>query len=278
MADNVTFTLNADSTPPNGTVAATDELADGSHAGIAKLAISADGSRTFIPATAADGLLVNLGTNNDVTVTGSVTTGGLTDAELRATAVPVDGSGVTQPVSNAGLTALNGAIAGTEVQVDVLTLPALPAGTNNIGDVDVASLPALPAGTNNIGDVDIASLPNEGQQTMANSISVAIASNQSSLPTTEARAATGTQTSVADNAASVTLISANAARIKVTITNDSSARLYVLFNASAASTTAYGVSLAQFETWEELNYTGEIRGIWATDPGDGAARITEFTA
>jgi len=37
------------------------------------------------------------------------------------------------------------------------TLSALPAGTNNIGDVDVASLPALPAGTNNIGDVDIAS-------------------------------------------------------------------------------------------------------------------------
>lgn len=49
--------------------------------------------------------------------------------------------------------------------VDVLTLPAgtvagaasLPAGTNNIGDVDVLSLPAIPAGGNNIGDVDIAS-------------------------------------------------------------------------------------------------------------------------
>ena len=32
---------------------------------------------------------------------------------------------------------------------------ALPAGTNNIGDVDVLTLPALPAGTNNIGDVDV---------------------------------------------------------------------------------------------------------------------------
>jgi hypothetical protein len=39
----------------------------------------------------------------------------------------------------------------------------------------------LPAGNNNIGDVDIASLPNEGQQSMANSISVAIASDQSAL-------------------------------------------------------------------------------------------------
>lgn len=64
----------------------------------------------------------------------------------------------------------------------IFTDVALPAGTNNIGDVDVLSLPALPAGANNIGDVDIASLPNEGQQTMANSISVAVASDQSAIP------------------------------------------------------------------------------------------------
>jgi len=49
---------------------------------------------------------------------------------------------------------------------NVDTLPSLPAGTNNIGDVDVLTLPAgtvagsssLPAGTNNIGDVDILSI------------------------------------------------------------------------------------------------------------------------
>lgn len=44
---------------------------------------------------------------------------------------------------------------------------------------DLKTLIVLAAGNNNIGDVDIASLPNEGQQTMANSISVAIASDQS---------------------------------------------------------------------------------------------------
>jgi hypothetical protein len=54
--------------------------------------------------------------------------------------------------------------------VDIVTLPALPAGTNaigklaansgvDIGDVDVTSLPPLPAGTNNIGDVDVLTLP-----------------------------------------------------------------------------------------------------------------------
>lgn len=78
---------------------------------------------------------------------------GLTDAELRATPVPVSG---TVAVTNAGLTELAAAI-DTEVQVDIVG--ALPAGTNNIGDVDVLSLPALPSGTNNIGDVDVLTLP-----------------------------------------------------------------------------------------------------------------------
>lgn len=92
-----------------------------------------------------------------------------------AAAWPVDGSAVTQPVSaaslplpsgaatgakqdtgNTSLGTVAGAVAGTEMQVDVVA--ALPAGTNNIGDVDVLTLPALVAGTANIGDVDIASI------------------------------------------------------------------------------------------------------------------------
>jgi hypothetical protein len=56
-------------------------------------------------------------------------------------------------------TAVEAVITGSEMQVDVVTLPSLPAGTENIGDVDVVSLPSLPAGTENIGDVDIVSLP-----------------------------------------------------------------------------------------------------------------------
>lgn len=59
--------------------------------------------------------------------------------------VTVDGSGVTQPVSHAALTELAAAI-DTEVQVDVVG--ALPAGTNNIGDVGVLTVPADPFGAN----------------------------------------------------------------------------------------------------------------------------------
>jgi hypothetical protein len=73
----------------------------------------------------------------------------------------------------ASLATLDNIVAGNEAQVDVITLPAIPAGNNNIGDVDVASiaagdnnignvdvvtLPAIPAGNNNIGDVDVASI------------------------------------------------------------------------------------------------------------------------
>lgn len=75
-----------------------------------------------------------------------------------------DGAAVAgNPVLVAGQDGINAQSLKTdangELQVDVLTLPALPAGTNNIGDVDVLTLPALPAGTNNIGDVDVLSLP-----------------------------------------------------------------------------------------------------------------------
>lgn len=117
-------------------------------------------------------------------ITGS--TAGLTDAELRATPVPVSGTfyQATQPISAASLPLPTGAATSakqdlllaelqlkadlTETQpVSLVSVPshpvtnagtfpvqistAIPAGTNNIGDVDVLSLPALPAGTNAIG-------------------------------------------------------------------------------------------------------------------------------
>lgn len=188
MADDVTYTVAANATPPGGTKATTDETtagphSAGSHMGIAKLAVSADGDSTHVPATVADGLLVEV--SNTVALTG-----GLTDVELRATPVPVSGT----------------------ITVDDFT-----------------------------------------------------------------HGPTGATTSVADNAASVTLLASNANRVKAVITNDSSARLYLKLANAVASLTDYSVTLARWETWEEFNYTGEIRGIWDSDPGDGAARVTEVT-
>lgn len=89
-------------------------------------------------------------------VSGTVTASGpLTDTQLRASAVPV--SLATLPALVAGTAAIGKLAANSGVDigdVDVTSLPSLPAGTNNIGDVDVLTLPAIPAGSNTIGKVD----------------------------------------------------------------------------------------------------------------------------
>lgn len=66
MADNVTTQTTTLATIPSGTKISTDEDATNGHVQRVKLAISADGASTHIPADATDGLLVNLGANNDV--------------------------------------------------------------------------------------------------------------------------------------------------------------------------------------------------------------------
>ena len=77
-------------------------------------------------------------------------TNALTDAQLRAVAVPVSGAffQATQPVSATDLDIRNLVFATDKVDASGTVLGA---GTNNIGDVDVLSLPSLPAGTNAIG-------------------------------------------------------------------------------------------------------------------------------
>lgn len=113
------------------------------------------------------GGIIGNGTFNQTTMNGSLPVVIASDQS----AIPVTGTffQATQPVSLATLPALTAgsAIIGN-VRIDQTTPgttngvqvnAALPAGTNNIGDVDVLTLPALPAGTNNIGDVDVLSLP-----------------------------------------------------------------------------------------------------------------------
>jgi hypothetical protein len=85
--------------------------------------------------------------------------------------------------------------------------------------------------------------------------------------------ATATHTSVGDSASSVALTAANAARLWVHITNDSTAVLYVKLGATA-SATDYAARLEQYDTVKVYGYeyTGVIHGIWSSDAG-GAARV-----
>lgn len=114
------------------------------------------------------GIGLNAGTNNigDVDVLTvpaplNVTGGGVELGALRVT-IANNSTGVLSVDDNGGSITVDGSVS---------LASALPAGTNNIGDVDVLSLPALPAGTNtigklasnsgiDIGDVDVLSLPN----------------------------------------------------------------------------------------------------------------------
>lgn len=69
-------------------------------------------------------------------------TDALTDTQLRATPVPVSG---TVAVTNAGITTIAGAVSGTEMQVDVLTMPSVAvtnAGTFAV-QVDGSALTSL---------------------------------------------------------------------------------------------------------------------------------------
>lgn len=94
------------------------------------------------------------------------------------------------------------------------------------------------------------------------------------------KAATATLTNVAGSATSVTVLAANASRIGATITNDSSAVVYIKFG-TTASTTSYtvvlaGAAAAPFSYFEvPSGYTGRIDGIWASATGN--ARVTEIT-
>src|SRR5574343_42032 len=90
MADNVAITEGS------GTNVATDQVTGTlEHVQLTKLAIATDGSRALIPADGTDGLLVNLGTNNDVTVSGTVTVGSHAVTNAGTFAVQVDGSALT---------------------------------------------------------------------------------------------------------------------------------------------------------------------------------------
>ena len=85
-------------------------------------------------------VLDNIDSNTDY---GQVLGGGIEATALRVTIandstgiLSVDDNGGSLTIDNAGLSSLDGAIAGTEVQVDVVA--ALPAGTNLVGDVGLS--------------------------------------------------------------------------------------------------------------------------------------------
>jgi hypothetical protein len=176
---------------------------------------------------------------------------------------------------------------------------ALPAGTNNIGDIDVLTVPADPFGAN--ADAVVAAgaagslsaklrRVTQGLEDLKTTIVLAagsaaigkLAANAGvnigtvDIATTP-KSGTATLSNVASSATNVTLLASNAARLGATIYNDSTQVLYVKFG-TTASATSYVVQIAAngyYEVPGPAVYTGRIDGIWAS--ANGNARVTELT-
>lgn len=91
--------------------------------------------------------------------------------------------------------------------------------------------------------------------------------------------AQATRSQVPDSATDVLLIPADATRKTWSVFNDSTAVLYLAMGFTAASTTNYTAQLQPGGYYEPpsgayFNQT-PVRGIWASAPGTGGAKITE---
>jgi hypothetical protein len=98
------------------------------------------------------------------------------------------------------------------------------------------------------------------------------------LPVKPPTASVGTRSQVPDNASEVQVLAANANRKCAVITNDSSGVLAIGLGATPVTSTNYTKKIYQDGEYEvPACFTGEIRGLWLTDPNDGGARVTELT-
>ena len=134
------------------------------------------------------------------------------------------------------LSALNGKV--TACNTGAITIStALPAGTNNIGDVDVASLPAVTLTTYSTSSV----------------------------------------TSVVSAAVSTSILASNANRRMAILVNDTDKVVYVKLGATASLTSyTYRLTPLQTLELPFPIYTGAIDAIWDSSP-TGSMRVTEIT-
>jgi len=252
----------------------------------------------------ADGTLVNLGTNNDVTVTGSVSITGAVDTELPAAAALADAASAAPTTPTVGaigllmnattvdrqravVNALNStgtgiAGAGLVAQFDDTTPTTVT--ENQFGNVRMSANGVLYVGGSVAQDIAIAGNPMpSGYRASAAEPTAMSADGDAVYPWADRKgrtvvtmqAATGTQTSVAGSATNVTLLASNTSRKGALIYNDSTAILYVRLQATA-TTSNFSVKMFSDDTYEvPFGYTGIIDGIWASAAGN--ARITEIT-
>ena len=89
---------------------------------------------------------------------------------------------------------------------------------------------------------------------------------------------TATRATVNDTSSSTTLLASNVLRKGWRIKNTSSVPLHIAYGGTASATNCVA-TLAQGEFAGDAGigiYTGDITGVWASDPGDGVAVVTAW--
>lgn len=96
------------------------------------------------------------------------------------------------------------------------------------------------------------------------------------VSSTPASSSTAVVTSVASSATNVQLLAVNAGRKAFSVYNESTSILYLKLG-TTASAASYSVQIPTNSYYESQNliYTGEVDGIWAS--ANGSARITELS-
>lgn len=123
----------------------------------------------------------------------------------------------------------------------------------NTGAVTIST--ALPAGTNNIGDVDVLTLPSVVAATYS----------------------TSSVTSVVSAATSTSILASNVNRRMAIMVNDSDKNAYVKLGTTASTTSySYKLTPGQTLELPMPMYTGAIDAIWDTSP-TGSMRVTEIS-
>lgn len=205
-----------------------------------------------------NGLTVNLGSNNDVTVPGVSTEakqdtiiGHIDGIESLLTTIDADTSALAA-IDYATETTLAAILVDTG-QIEAL-LTTIDADTSSM-NTDIATIAGAVSGTEM--QVDVLTMPE--------------------VTTAEKKSSTGTHSNTTSSASNQTLLASNASRLGATVFNDADKDLYLKLGATA-STSSFTIKVATDGYYEvPYGYTGIIDGLWDTSP-TGSARVVEFTA
>lgn len=137
--------------------------------------------------------------------------------------------------------------------------------------------------------VDITSLPNEGQQTMADSISVAIASNQTAVPVSGTITVSGTVTASAQpgvdigdvdvlslplTSISATAVDASASGDNTIVSITNTPRLYYISLSANGANSADVTAIVKVGASTKYKVSLKAGAIWARNIGAGRSYVT----